>query len=407
MAKNGLLMKIAPVPAYERERLKALNDYVILDTEPESDFNAITDMASMICNVPIALISFIDANRHWFKSHRGIIPSETIRDDSFSTYAINFPNEVLVVSDLSKDERFSNNLFVTGQPYVLFYAGTPLVNPDGFVIGTLSVLDLKPNSLDAKQIKALDALGKQVIAQLELRKKNRQLEQKQTDLQMAQTDLEQIAFLASHDLKTPLNNILSLVDLLQSEYGRSLGDDGSEYIQYIIEAANVASGMITGILGFSRAAKLVVTKKDFVSLDWLMKEVTDTLKIPENTNVFFLNEGKQIYTAVDPLRQILLHLIRNAIQYGDKPKNSILVSVIEEKNGYIFNVKDNGEGISDDDKKVAFTLFKRLKNRDKTAENMGVGLAIVKRLVEKLGGNISIQDASPQGGTSVTFTLPK
>lgn len=403
---KGTLMKIAAVPAYERERLKALNDYYILDTSSENDFDDITEMASMICNVPISLITFIDANRQYIKSQKGLPKIwEIPRNESFDDYAIDNSEEILVVNDLARDDRFSNDFFVVGPPNALFYAGAPLVSPEGYVLGTLSVLDIKPNDLDVKQVKALQALARQVVTLLELRKKNRLAAQKQLDLFLAQTDLEQIAFLASHDLKTPLNNILSLVDLLKSEYGTALGNDGKEYIQYISEAANVAAGMITGILTFSRAAKMPV-KKDFINVDELVNDVLETQIIPENTTITIKGDSRNIYIPVELVKRILQQLIKNAIQYKNKSYHEVEIIFQEEKNNYVFEVNDTGEGIDAGEKENAFVLFKRLKDRDKTPENMGVGLAIVKRLVEKIGGNVTV-DSDPGQGSSFTFTIPK
>ena len=399
-------MKIAPVPAFERERQKALNDYYILDTLPEGGFDDITAIASMVCDTPVALVSLIDMSRQWFKSHHGLDINETSRDHSFCAHAINTPDEVFIVNDLSKDERFLDNPFVIGEPHALFYAAIPLVNPEGHVLGTLCVMDHKPRALNDKQISALRSLGRQVVAQMELRRKSKQLRLKQADLNMAYADLEQIAFLASHDLKSPLNNIISLADLVKTEFGTVAGEECNEYLQYLSEAAYHLSDMVSGILSFSRAAKMATATKEAVNIEELVAEVKGLIDVPANTSVNFLNRSGTLLSCREALKQILFHLLKNAVEYGDKPWNEIDVKCSSDKNGYMLEVRDNGEGISEADKEHAVTLFKRLRGREKSGAHMGVGLAIVKRLVEKLSGQLSIRSV-PGGGTAVIVFLPK
>ncbi len=161
-------MKPAPVPSNDDERLAALYRYDILDTEAETEFDDFTRLAAQICGVPMALITLVDKDRQWFKSRVGFEAKEGARDVSFCGHAI-MGTEVFEVPDATHDERFFDNPAVTGNPNIRFYAGAPLVTSTGSAIGTLCVFDAQPKTLTREQIEALEALGRQVIRQMDLR----------------------------------------------------------------------------------------------------------------------------------------------------------------------------------------------------------------------------------------------
>lgn len=158
----------APVIECETARLEALYQYQILDTESETEFDELTQLAAYICNTPIALISLVDENRQWFKSKVGLTASETHRDLAFCAHAI-LQSEPLIIKNATLDPRFATNPLVTGEPKIRFYAGFPLITPTGYRIGTLCVIDTIPRQLSTEQIRILRVFSRQVINQLELR----------------------------------------------------------------------------------------------------------------------------------------------------------------------------------------------------------------------------------------------
>jgi GAF domain-containing protein len=159
----------AAKPINEAGRIAALEKYAILDSDPEQSFDDLTLLASFICKTPIALISLVDEDRQWFKSRVGMDAKETSRDIAFCSTAI-LQSDVFVVPDALKDDRFRDNPLVVSDPHIRFYAGAPLINEDGYALGTLCVVDRAPRELAPDQKEALKALSRLVLAQLEFRR---------------------------------------------------------------------------------------------------------------------------------------------------------------------------------------------------------------------------------------------
>ena len=168
------IMKYPAIPDNERERLKALQEYQILDTNTEKEFDRLTELASLICEVPISLVSLIDEKRQWFKSKIGLEISETHRDLAFCQYAI-LGTDIFEIEDATQDDRFKENELVTGNPNIRFYAGYPLIDPKGYSLGTLCVIDNKIKKLTEQQKSALKLLAEQAMALIADQRKREEL----------------------------------------------------------------------------------------------------------------------------------------------------------------------------------------------------------------------------------------
>ncbi len=160
----------AALPFNESRRVAALRAYDVLDTETEQAYDDFTTLASAVCRVPIALISLVDSERQWFKSKVGLgQATQTPRDVAFCAHAILRPGETMEVPDATHDVRFAGNPLVVGEPHIRFYAGAPLVTPDGLSVGTVCVIDHEPRHLQAQERQGLQSLARQIVTQLELR----------------------------------------------------------------------------------------------------------------------------------------------------------------------------------------------------------------------------------------------
>jgi PAS domain S-box-containing protein len=170
------------------ERLRALAHFHVIDTLPEKEFDDIVELASAICGTSISLITLLDSDRQWFKARIGIDDTETPLEHAFCNHAIQTPNEVMVINDSMKDERFKNNPYVTGSPHVRFYAGASLVTNEGVALGTLCVIDDQPRTFTAEQSRLLKVLAERVMRQLELRREmlNRKEQIERTDKELEQ-----------------------------------------------------------------------------------------------------------------------------------------------------------------------------------------------------------------------------
>ncbi|KJD35524.1 histidine kinase [Tamlana sedimentorum] len=394
-------------PENEAERLEHLKSFNILDTLPEIDYDNIAKIAAEICGVPIALISLIDDKRQWFKSHHGVNATETPKEYAFCAHAINSPNEPLIVNDSRDDERFHDNPIVVGDPHVIFYAGIPLTTKKGFSLGTLCVIDNKPNELSNGQIETLKALSNQVIKLLELRQSNANMQSILTDLKDKNEALEKFAHLAAHDLKSPLINISSLSQIFIQEYKSQIDDGGLEILNLIIKSSESLTGLVDGLLDYSKSERVLLEKKLDITLEELKNEIQDLFKVEDNVSIHFNSKVKKLTVNKTAINQILINLIANSVKYSDKDCVEIQVNLTETENFYEFSVKDNGPGIAPQYHEKIFQLFHKLNKYDKFGRTgNGIGLATVKKLVKKLGGEISVFSELNKGA-SFNFSLKK
>ncbi len=380
------------IPLDEDKRLQALKEYSILDTLPEKEYYDITYLASQICGTPISLISLIDDKRQWFKSHHGLDATETPKEIAFCAHAINDKDNIFIIKDSRKDERFHDNPLVTDEPYVIFYAGVPLISSDGYALGTLCVIDNKPNELSESQLKALQALSNQLMHLFELRKKSIELETKIYEIEAQNLGLEQFARIAAHDIKSPLNSIIMMSEFFEMNYSEQLDAEGVDFLKLISASSHKLVELIDGILAYSKSARLLSEDKEDVCIKTMVKELIPLVD-PKNEVTFNFSSANDftVFTNNIALKQILLNLLNNAIKYNDKEEILVTINIENNPDFVKVNIVDNGQGIREEDIEKAFHIFEVVTGLDRNGEKgNGIGLATVKSLVEGLGGTITL-----------------
>jgi signal transduction histidine kinase len=395
------------IPDNEKLRIKALKSFSILDTFSEKEYDEITLLASVICDTPISLISLIDEDRQWFKSKTGIDIEETPREFSFCGHAILDNSQLFTIEDSRLDERFYDNPLVTGYPNVVFYAGAPLITSDGLALGTLCVLDNKPKTLTTMQQKAMKVLSNKVINLFELKKANLLLEQKNKELESQRTELEMFANVAAHDIKSPLKNISSLTQLLVEEYGPKLDEGANEMLNMLHTSSIILNSLVDGILNHSKAGSILEINRDEFDLKYFIDDTIQLMNGRGQYKFITLFENQSIVVNRVALQQIFINLIGNAIKYNNKEQIEITIGFSETKSHYHFYISDNGMGMVKEHQSKIFKIFEILGVEDRFGnKGNGIGLSTVKKLIEGLGGSVSV-DSEIDKGTKVSFSVLK
>ncbi|NJB86457.1 hypothetical protein GGR26_002225 [Lewinella marina] len=397
---------IPPRPENEAARLANLREYAILDSLPEDEFDDLTTIAAHICGTPVSLISLLDEQRQWFKSAVGVPEGMegSPRDAAFCSYNILDPAAPLVVPDARVDPRFENNELVHQEPHVVFYAGVPLVSREGYALGSLCVIDHVPRELSDSQMQALKRLARQVIKLFELRKALAEAKQRAREREQAYRILRDFSHVIAHDLKAPLRNIRQAGEMLEEDYLSLLPEDGAELLQMIQERAEDATDMIEGVLRYSQVARNLREAHEEVVVQQCIDQALRHLGYPDDCRVVYVGAVERVYTSSLALLQVIQNLIGNAIKFSNRDDCRVVIDCVHEPgNQFVFTVNDNGPGIPAENQRDIFRLF-HSAGTGKTRSH-GVGLSIVKRLVETIGGTVSVASEVGQG-TTFTFTIP-
>lgn len=391
-------------PDNEHERLKELQELKILDSEQEKDFDDLVELASLICGVPISLVTLIDADRQWFKSKKGLAVNSTHRDVSFCGHAIN-SDDIFVVENAVADERFYDNPLVVNDPNIRFYAGMPIKSENGFNLGTLCVIDSKPKKLSDTQIRALEILGGQASKLIELRDKKLKLEANNQKLESLNHLNSKITNIISHDLKGPINSMRAY---LNSDYiDVDSPEDLAQLYPLIKNNLNSLSELVENLLEWSHS------KKDLDLTDVDVKAVVSEIcslfqgnAVDKNIELKLgFKDDLKIVADLSMIKFILRNLINNAIKFTENGTVAIDIETKEDDQA-IIKVIDTGTGIPKD-------LLDRIELKDKKVttkgtrkeQGTGLGLQLVREFLSMHGTELKIESEEGKGSI-FSFRLP-
>lgn len=398
----------APIPENERERVKELKSYDIVDTLPEDEFDALTNLASRICNVPISLINFVSAEEQFTKSCTGLTVDITPRSQSICQYTI-LTDELFEINDLSEDSRFKQLPYVKGEPHLRYYAGVPLISDNGHAIGSLCVMDFEPRELTEQELEDLKVMANEVMARLKLRKREQSLEK-------MNSFKNKLMKVVSHDIRSPLTGIIGAAEFL--EEGEMEEEDLPELAKIIQESAGQIQNLINDLLDTELAefGKLSYEPEP-TDINDIMEELNRTFRFSarsKNISLSYSFENSIPELSIDrnKFTRILSNILSNAIKFTPKGGAVTLRCRFEDEDcpdssgTLVTTVSDTGIGMSEKQLEKLFSE-KNGGGRPGTENesSYGLGMLIVDKLCEVCRAEINV-DSEENEGTEFRIAWP-
>lgn len=394
-----------PIPENEEKRLEALAAYESLEEEPKRDpaFDRLAKLAAEICEMPIALINLVGEKKEFKKACFGIEGETTPRCITFCQFAI-MQDGLYEVHDATNHRIFYDNPNVTGALNLRYYAGMPLKTPDGYNIGTLCLVDQKPNALNKSQKQALKVLADEVISRFELNAARAKLE-------ALNKEKDELIRIVSHDMRNPLSGIIGASGYLISE---TEDEEQKQILKLIEDSGEALLGIVNVLLNseYIKNESFQVSKKkwdvaaltrDVINLYQpfaMLKKVTLHVDLPE-TCICMIDGEKW--------KQIVGNLLGNAIKFTPQD-GSVTISVsqttVNKKTQVILKISDTGVGIHEQHLSKLFSGSKEiLKKGTEGEESTGLGMVLIHKYVTIQLGTITVV-SQPNEGTTFKINIP-
>jgi signal transduction histidine kinase len=394
---------------------RAIERYGVLGEDPDKELQALSDLAARVFDTPHAAINILTSDAQHQVATTGFEASVCAREDSMCALVADVPDAV-VVPDASRDERFADNVFVTGDLAVRFYASAPLVTPDGVALGRLCVFDDAPRTTTDEQRDALSFLAARVTDVLELRLRGRQLETSLHELRQARDELARsnealwhFASQVSHDLRNPLMAVRANAELLAGEPAVAQDPELVAVLDRITDAARGMGRMISDVLAHAKEGG-GLPRRDWVDLeDVVDRALLDLSPVIRDTGASITVEDLPTVPG-DPelLYSVVLNLLGNSLKFT-APGVVPVVCLTARRAGSCWRVtvSDNGVGVAPGLEESVFLPYARAlgSGDEPLREGYGIGLATVHRVVTAHGGRVGLE-RRPGGGTDVWFELP-
>lgn len=393
------------IPDDDVERLAAVARYDVLDTPPDGAFDRITALAARVFDVPIAIVSVVDHDRIWFKSHYGLDISQIDRAPGLCASAI-LQHEPWIISDAPSDPRALSNPLVAGEFGLKFYAGVPLALAGGHNMGTLCILDFEPRELSADETSSLQDLADMVTGELELRLASRQALEAATERERVK---DAFVGMLSHEIRTPVTTIYAAARVLASSEAVQSDMRARDLFPDIVSESERLLRLIEDLLVLTKVEHgLLETESEPVLLQRLVERtVARMARRHRERRIEVAMPADLPPAAGDELfvEQVLNNLLSNALKYSP---DDATVSVAAEVIGPAIEVRvgDRGIGIAVDDRERVFDLLARTPEAENYAAGAGIGLYVCRRLMQAMGGDIRATAQASGRGSVFTFDLP-
>ena len=388
-------------PDFENRHSPVPEEFQILKNAPQKDYEEILFLATQICDTSAAAICIVENQECWYKTCYGI----SCDDLPFlaNLWKLPFQEQNLIsIKNLKTDTRFSEDHWDFS-----FYAGVPLITTSGDQLGVLMLFDPSEKELNREQEHALHILANQVLNLVTFSKQKNEYSRIQANLEQRYSDLERFASVVSHDLKSPLANIISLTELLKEESADSFDENTQQYIEYLSQASHSLRNYVDGLLVFYRSEKILEQDEEDVNLKAFFEKIISLYTVGPDVEITHPQEGQLEMVNKAALSQIFMNLISNALKYNNKDRRLVEINFKEDENFYFFEVKDNGNGIPKESYDKIFDLFTTLDEDDRDGNpGSGIGLATVKKLLHHMGGDIEIE-SEPGRGSNFKFKIKR
>jgi len=393
-----------PVPENEEKRLSAMKAYFPEEEDlvRHKEFDRLASLAAQICDVPISFINLIGDKKEYKKACYGFEGETTAREVSFCQYTI-MGDDLFEVKNVLEDPHLKDNPNVTGGLKLRYYAGIPLRSPEGYNVGSLCLIDHKPNELSSDQKGALETLAEEIVSRFELNAAKRKLER-------LNHEKDQMVRAVSHDLRNPLFGIIGFAEFLISEMENS---EHREILEHIENAGKSMLGHInlllnTGYLN-NESIKVNLVKKDVVAVAEEIISLHRPYAILKNVNLI-VEHPPELICKIDPekWKQIVGNLVGNAIKFTHKG-GTVKISLSESGNvskKITLRVTDSGIGMTQEMIQKLFKLDGTIQRHGTEGEETsGLGMRIIKKNIELLRGTVDVE-STHQKGTSFTVKIP-
>lgn len=388
-------MREPKIPENEKERLRALRSFDLINNIGQSAFDDIVKIAAFICKTPISLITLITEDKQIFKAKIGLDGVETSRAVSFCGHGILTPDKPFIVNSASSDERFADNPLVKGAPHIEFYAGVPLKTISGHGLGSLCVIDTKKRTLDDEQLNMLKLLSIQVMRLFELKRNTEALEQKDQALVQAIKQLNTFTADVCHDMKTSLRNIELTAEVIKKTNDLTISQQSLEKLNNIEAIIQEAMGYMNSMDKFTTSLGEVNETFTLLSVDDLLNNIISNLSNNEKLEVSISEKLPKQLRAPVALNHIFFNILKASSDKIDEANSKIEIEYELKDTYHQFQLSDN---FSDN--------YKRGEDYKLLINTGAIELAIAKQLAILMGG-ILTNEKNQKDGTTFRLLLPQ